>query len=54
MRLDGWPTQLAVIVGAFLVATALAMLLGAANLGTAMTIGVLAFAAAYVWVIATR
>jgi len=46
-----WPAQLAVLVAAFAVATGLAALLGAANLGTAMTFGQLAFAAALVWVL---
>ena len=35
-------------------ATAVAELLGAANLGTAMTVGVIAFAATLVWVLLVR
>lgn len=49
----GWPTQLAIVVGAFAGATLLAELAGAANLGTALTFGQLAFAAAVVWVMLT-
>jgi hypothetical protein len=43
--------QLALMLGAFVLATAVAELLGAANLGTAMSFGQLAFAATVVWVI---
>ncbi len=46
-----WAGQLALMLGAFVVATALAALLGAANLGTAMAFGQLAFAATLVWVL---
>ncbi|MBU6337048.1 MAG: hypothetical protein KGR19_04435 [Acidobacteria bacterium] len=46
-----WPGQLALMLGAFVAATALAALLGAANLGTAMAFGQLAFAATLVWVL---
>ncbi|WDT94288.1 hypothetical protein JDY09_03275 [Thermoleophilum album] len=38
-------------LAAFAAATALAQLLGAANLGTAATFGQIAFAAALVWVL---
>ncbi len=49
MRLD-----LLVLVAAFALGTAVAELLGAPNLGTAMTYGQLAFAAALVWVLIRR
>jgi hypothetical protein len=39
---------------AFAAATALAELLGAANMGTAMTVGVLAYAAALIWTLLRR
>ena len=43
------PLQLLVLVAAFLAGTGLSALLGAANLGTAMAFGQLAFATALVW-----
>ena len=46
-----WPAQLALLLGAFAAVTALAALLGAANLGTAMAFGQLAFAATLVWLL---
>jgi hypothetical protein len=49
MRLD-----LAIMLGAFLAASALAGALGAINLGTALTFGQLAFAIAAVTVIVRR
>jgi hypothetical protein len=39
---------------AFLAATGFAELLGAANMGTALTFGQLAFAAALIWVLLRR
>ena len=45
----GRPLQLLCILGAFVAGTAIAALFGAANLGTAMAFGQLAFAAALVW-----
>jgi hypothetical protein len=54
MNLESWPGQLALIAGAFVVGTLVAALFGAANLGTAMSVGVLAFAATYMWVIVRR
>jgi hypothetical protein len=39
---------------AFLAATGLAELLGAANMGTALTFGQLAFAATLIWVLLRR
>jgi uncharacterized membrane protein (DUF485 family) len=50
---SGWPAQLAIVLGAFAGATLAAELAGAANLGTAMTFGQLAFAAVLVWVLLT-
>ena len=42
------------LIAVFGVVTAIAALLGAANLGTAMTFGQIAFAAALVWVLLKR
>jgi hypothetical protein len=49
MRLD-----LALVLGAFVVATLIAELAGAANLGTALTFGTIAFAGALVFVLVRR
>jgi hypothetical protein len=46
--------ELGVIIGAFAGATALAELVGAVNMGTALGFGQMAFAAALVWVLARR
>ena len=46
--------DLLLLLGAFAGASALAALLGAANLGTALTFGQIAFAAALVWVLLRR
>ena len=46
--------EAAVLIAVFAVATALAKLFGAANLGTAMGFGQIAFAIALVWVLARR
>jgi hypothetical protein len=46
--------SLLIIIGAFIAGTAIAALLGAKNLGTAMTFGQIAFAAALVWVLLKR
>jgi hypothetical protein len=42
------------MVGAFAVASALAGLLGAVNLGTALFFGQIAFAATVVWILTRR
>jgi hypothetical protein len=42
------------MLGAFALGTLVAELLGSTNLGTALTFGQLAFAAAVVWVIVRR
>jgi hypothetical protein len=42
------------LLAVFAVVTALAVLLGAANFGTAATFGQIAFAAALVWVLLKR
>jgi hypothetical protein len=44
-------SDLAVLLGSFVGVTAIAELFGAVNMGTAMTFGVLAFAATLLWVI---
>jgi hypothetical protein len=46
--------DLATIAAAFVIATAVATLLGAANLGTALAFGQIAFVAALVWVLLRR
>jgi hypothetical protein len=46
--------NLTLMLGAFALGTLLAELLGATNLGTALTFGQLAFAATVVWVIVRR
>jgi hypothetical protein len=47
-------TDLALMAGAFAVGTGIAELAGATNLGTALTFGVIAFAATVVWIIVKR
>jgi hypothetical protein len=46
--------DLAIVVGAFVAGSALAALLGAANFGTALSFGQMAFAAALVYVLLRR
>lgn len=48
------PLQLGLLAAAFAVGTGVAELLGAANLGTAMTFGTLAFAATLMWLLLRR
>jgi hypothetical protein len=43
--------QLAILLLAFALGTAVALLLGAVNLGTALGVGQVVFAAALVWVL---
>ena len=45
---------IAFLLAVFVVVTAVAYVLGAANLGTAATFGQIAFAAALVWVLLKR
>ena len=45
---------IAFLLGVFVVVTAFAALLGAANLGTAATFGQIAFAGALVWLLLKR
>jgi hypothetical protein len=49
-----WVRDLAILIATFAVVTALAELLGAANLGTAMTFGQIAFAAVLVYILLRR
>lgn len=49
-----WPRQLLVILAAFVLASALAGLLGAINLGTALSFGQIAVALAVVYLIVRR
>jgi hypothetical protein len=46
--------DLALVLGAFLVVTLVAELLGATNFGTALTFGTMAFAGALVFVLVRR
>jgi hypothetical protein len=50
----GWPLDLALMIAAFFVVTALAEAAGAANLGTAASFGQIAFALAAVFVLVRR
>lgn len=43
--------DLSLLLGVFVGVTAIAELFGAANMGTALTFGILAFAAALLWVL---
>jgi hypothetical protein len=43
--------ELVLLVGAFVAATLLALLLGAVNTGTAMTFGQIAMAGAFTWIV---
>ena len=54
MKLESWQSQLALMVGVFVGATLIAELFGAANLGVALTVGELAFAATYMFLIFKR
>jgi len=54
MKLESWQSQLALMVGAFVVATLLAEAFGAASIGVALTFGQLAFAASYMFIIWKR
>jgi uncharacterized membrane protein (DUF485 family) len=49
-----WQVDLAIMLGAFVAATLLALLFGAINTGTALTFGQMAFGAAVVYVIVRR
>jgi hypothetical protein len=46
--------EVMMLLGALVVATLIAELLGAANLGTALTFGQMAFAATLVWILLRR
>lgn len=52
--MSGWRGDLAIVLGAFVVVTLVTEALGAANLGTALTFGQIAFAAALVFVMLRR
>ena len=54
MTRSPWLVDLAIMLGAFAVATLVAQLAGAANLGTALTFGQIAFAVATVFVLVRR
>ena len=49
-----WMTDLALMLGAFILATLIAAAFGAINAGTALTFGQLAFAATAVYVLLRR
>jgi hypothetical protein len=46
-------SDIGIVLGAFVAVSAIAALLGAANMGTALTFGQIAFAAAVLWVLLT-
>jgi hypothetical protein len=50
----GWPLDLGLMLAALVVATLVAELAGAANFGTALSFGQIAFALAAVYVIVRR
>ena len=50
----GAAVDLALMVGTFVVVTLVAELAGAANLGTSMSLGQIAFAIVAVWVVVRR
>lgn len=49
-----WQTELAIMFGAFIAATLIALAFGAINTGTALTFGQIAFAIATVYIIVRR
>jgi hypothetical protein len=49
-----WPVDLAIVLGAFVLASALAGAFGAANLGTALSFGQIGFVLALVYVLVKR
>jgi uncharacterized membrane protein len=51
MNITRWPGQLLLLVLSFAIPTLIALAVGAANLGTAATIGELVFAAAFMFLI---
>jgi hypothetical protein len=53
-RAGSWAVDLAIMLGAFAAATAIAALAGAANFGTALTFGQIGFALALVYVLVRR
>ena len=54
MSRSGWLVDLALMLGALVAATLVAELAGAANLGTALTFGQIAFALAAVFMLLRR
>ena len=54
LRIAGTARDLAIVAVAFVAVTALAELLGAINMGTALAFGQIAFAAALIWILLTR
>jgi hypothetical protein len=54
VKRGGWPVDLAIMLLATVLATVIADLAGAKNLGTALTFGQLAFAASLVFVLLVR
>jgi hypothetical protein len=51
VNINRWPGQLLLLVLAFVVPTLIALAVGAANLGTAATVGELTFAATFMFLI---
>ena len=54
MNHESWPSDLAIIVGVFVIASAIAAPLGAANFGTALAFGQIGFALTLVAVMLKR
>ena len=52
--MSSWPSDLALMLGAFLGATLLALAFGAKNVGTALTFGEIGFVAMLVYVLLKR
>lgn len=46
--------DIGIVLGTFIVVSAVAALLGAANMGTALTFGQIVFAAVLLWALLTR
>jgi hypothetical protein len=52
--MSSWRSDLAFLLGAFALGTAIALVAGAKNLGTALTFGEIAFAGTLVYVLLKR
>ncbi len=52
--MTGWLPQLGLLLGTIVLVTLVALAAGAANLGTALTFGEIAFAGVLVWLLLRR